>query len=87
MQIFITDKTGRRFWNTNVSAAWAQGERKNLSRHLDMIKARHPSYAKCRVDADTARMVEELDARDAAAADISDLADMSDDDLLAELLA
>jgi hypothetical protein len=80
MQIFITDKTGQRFWNTNVAAGFAQGERKNLSRHLAMIKSRHPSYAKCGIDAETARLVEEPDANDTAP-------DMSDEELLAELLA
>lgn len=79
MNIYITDKTGKKFWNTSVSAAWSSGERRNLTKHLDAIKSNHPSYAKCNIDAETARIVEESDR--------FDLPPITDDQLLSELLS
>ena len=80
MQIFITDKTGKRFWNTNVSVGFAQGERKNLARHLSMIKANNPSYARIGIDIDTVKIVEEVDE-----SEITN--NISDDDLLNQLFS
>lgn len=75
MQLYITDKTGKRFWNTTVSAEYSNGERHNLQRHLAGIKRRAPAYAGL-ADPETARLVEELDA---------DEQPMTDDELLAAL--
>jgi hypothetical protein len=75
MKIYITDKTGKKFWNTSVAAGYAQGERNNLKRHLAAIKSGHRAYTKCGVDAASAALVEECD----------DALDISDDDLLAAL--
>lgn len=80
MNLCITDKSGKKFWNTTVSAAWAQGERRNLARHLAAIKSKHPTYEGCGVDAESARVVEELDRFD------EQETQMSDDELLAQLL-
>lgn len=80
MQIYITDKTGQKRWNTEVTAEWAQGERANFRKRLDAIKSGHPAYS--HIDRDSARIVEELSAYD-----LTDdrLDNMSDDELLAEL--
>jgi hypothetical protein len=70
MQLYITDKTGKKFWNTSVSVEWSQGERNNLNRHLQAIKSGNRNYAF--VDAATATIVE-------------DECQMTDDELLAAL--
>ena len=75
--IHITDKTGRRFFNTEASPMSTASEIKNLSRHLELIKAKKEAYAF--VDADSAVLM--LDG--APYKTLDDL--MSDDDLLAEL--
>ena len=83
MNIWITDKTGKKFFNTSVAAAWASGERNNLSRHLGYIRARNPDYTF--VDAETARIVEELDKGDVPAKETfldSITTEMSVDDIL-----
>lgn len=64
MKIYITDKSGKKFWNTLVSFAWADGERRNLKRHLTAIKANHPAYKDCAIDSQSARIVEEMDEFD-----------------------
>jgi hypothetical protein len=76
MQIYITDKNGKRHWNTHVSAGWAAGERNNIARHLAAIKLNDPAYAACGIDPATAKMVEELD---------KDEIELTDDELLAAL--
>jgi hypothetical protein len=73
MQLYITDKTGKKFWNTSVSVEWSQGERNNLNRHLQAIKNGNRNYAF--VDAATAAIVEETD----------ECQMMTDDELLAAL--
>lgn len=78
MQIYLTDDSGRKFWNTNVSAGYAQGERNNLARHLKAIKSGNRAYAKVGIDAKSAKIVEEYDA---------DECDLTDDELLTELLS
>lgn len=80
MQIFITDYTGKRFWNTQVSVGFAAGERKNLARHLAMIQARRPAYDRCGVDYATARIEEELENHEIVEY-------MSDDELLNNLFS
>jgi deoxyribodipyrimidine photolyase len=72
MELYITDKTGMRFWNTNVAAGFAQGERNNLERHLCRIKAGEAGYGF--VDAASARLMEECEE-----------IEMSDYELLDEL--
>jgi hypothetical protein len=74
MQIYITDKTGRKFWNTNVAAGFASGERHNLERHLCCAKAGKRGYGF--LDAASVKIVEE-----------ADLSEMSDDELLNALNA
>jgi hypothetical protein len=76
MQLYITDKTGNKFWNTSVSAEWSQGERNNLNRHLQAIKNGNRNYAF--VDAATATIVEVVEETDEC--------QMTDDELLAALL-
>jgi hypothetical protein len=75
MHIYLTDKTGAKFWNTDVTAGFAQGERANLQRHLAAIKAGHPAYELVGIDRETARIVEKADV------------DISDAQLLAALAA
>ena len=80
MHIYITDRTGRKFWNTRVAAGFAAGERNNLARHLAMIQARRPAYDKCGVHPTSAHIVEEME-------DHEKIEQMSDDVLLQELFA
>lgn len=80
IDIYITDHTGKRHFNTNVTDEYSSGERRNLARHLEMIKMRHPAYAKVPVDPDTARI--ECDPPEPARRTIED---MLDDELLREL--
>jgi hypothetical protein len=74
MQIFITDKSGKKFWNTEVTAAFASGERANFSKRMAAIKSGKLSF----IDAATAQIVEEMSGYDAVDS-------MSDDELLAAL--
>jgi hypothetical protein len=76
MQLYITDKSGKKFWNTNVAAAFSSGERHNLERHLPSVKAGKRGYGF--IDCVTAKIVEEQSA---------DELPMTDDELLAELNA
>jgi hypothetical protein len=50
MKLYITDKTGKKFFNTSVSVAWSHGERNNLNHHLQAIKAGNKAYANCKID-------------------------------------
>ena len=59
VHLYLTDKTGKRFWNTSCGAGYSSGEEHNLKAHLARIKAGHPAYAKCGIDAATARFVYE----------------------------
>lgn len=75
MQIYLADASGKKHWNTEVTAAFSSGERANFERHLANAKAgRYPF-----IDPATARIVEELSAYD-----LPD-DDMSDEELLAAL--
>lgn len=79
--IYITDKTGRKGWNTSVTYGYHQGEQRNLSRHLANIKA---GAAGCSTfDPATARLVIEVDGVEI---DSDPAAGPSDDELLSELL-
>jgi hypothetical protein len=55
--LYITDKTGRKFWRTHVTNAYSLGERHNMANRLQAIKTGNPSFRF--VDADSARIVEE----------------------------
>lgn len=57
--LYLTDKTGKRFWLTSCGDGYSSGEEANLRRHLAAIKAGHPSYAKVGIDAESARFVYE----------------------------
>jgi hypothetical protein len=92
MQIYITDKTGKKFWNTSLSAEWSKGEQRNLQRHLDAIKSGDPAYSKCNIDAATARIGQLTDKWDRPATSPMLRSDdgvqnLSDEELLAELMA
>jgi hypothetical protein len=64
INLYITDKTGKKFWNTSCGAGYSSGERHNLKQHLARIKEGHKAYAKCGVDRETARLVEPADELD-----------------------
>lgn len=57
--LFLTDKTGKRFWQTHCGAGYSSGERHNLQAHLARIKSGHKAYANVGIDRETARLVEE----------------------------
>jgi hypothetical protein len=59
VRLYLTDKTGKRFWNTSCGLGYSSSEEANLKRHLAMIKASHPAYAKCEIDRESARFVYE----------------------------
>jgi len=90
MNIYITDKSVKKFWNTSVSAEWSHGERNNLNRHLQGIKSGNPFYAKCNIDQDTAQVVCKIDKWDRPATNPSlvwddKIQNASDEELLKEL--
>lgn len=74
-QVYITDKTGKRFFNTNCSVEYKQPEIRNLQRHLDQAK-KYPQHYHF-LDIPTARIVDE------SAGDID--FNMPDEQLLKEL--
>jgi hypothetical protein len=55
--LYITDKTGNRFWKTTVTTDYAQGERNNLQQRLTQIKNGNPAFAF--IDSESAQIVEE----------------------------
>lgn len=57
--LYLTDKTGARFWVTHCGAGYSTGEEHNLQGHLARIKAGHKAYAKCAIDRESARFVYE----------------------------
>ncbi len=57
--LYLTDKTGKHFWQTYCGAGYSAGEEHNLKRHLAMIKAGHKAYAKVGIDRESARFVRE----------------------------
>lgn len=77
--IYITDCTGNKFFNTQASPMSTASEIKNLTRHLEAIKAGSEIYAKVGIDKETAKLM--LDDTPYQTID-----DILDDDLLAELL-
>ena len=77
--IYITDKSGNKFFNTDASPMATASEIKNLTRHLDKIKASVKGYEFA--DSQTATMM--LD--DTPYKAMSEILD--DDDLLLELFS
>jgi hypothetical protein len=59
--MYLTDKTGARFWETHCGAGYSSGERHNLRQHLARIKEGHKAYANCKIDRETARFVDAND--------------------------
>ena len=76
--IYITDKTGKKFFNTNASPMSTMSGIRNLKRHLEAIKSGNPSYAKVSVDQATAVLM--LDGQP-----YQSMEEILDDDLLKEL--
>ena len=81
--LYITDKTGRKRWNTHCGYGFHEGEQRNLQRHLDNLKARHPAYAKVDIDLESAKLVLEVDGT--VLYDSSDRFTVADQQLLDEL--
>lgn len=77
--IYITDKTGKKFFNTEASPLSTMSEIRNLSRHLEAIRANNPHYTKVGIDAASAVLM--LDGTQ-----YQTMNDILDDDLLNELL-
>ena len=75
--VYITDKTGQKFFNTNASPMSTMSEIRNLTRHLEAIKANAKGYEF--VDSASAMLM--LDGEPYGM--IDDILD--DDSLLAEL--
>ena len=74
--VYITDKTGQKFFTTNANPMSAMSEIRNLTRHLEAIKANSKGYEF--VDSTSAMLM--LDGEPYGMID-----DILDDDLLAEL--
>ena len=76
--LHITDKTGKKFFNTDASPMSTMSEIRNLQRHLEAIKANAKGYEF--VDSASATLM--LDGEPYGTM----MDDILDDDLLAELL-
>ena len=77
--VYITDKTGNKFFNTSASPMSTMSEIRNLTRHLEAIKAGNAAYVKVGIDQATAKLM--LDGEPWQSMD-----QILDDELLAELL-
>ena len=78
--IYITDCTGKKFFNTQASPMATMSEIRNLKRHLEAIKSGAKLYAKVGIDKDTAVLM--LDDTVYQSMD-----DILDDDLLNDLMS
>lgn len=78
--IYITDKTGEKFFNTNASPMSTMSEIRNLKRHIEAIKCGNAAYANVGIDRATAVLM--LDDEPYGC---QGMEDVLDDDLLAEL--
>ena len=76
--LHITDKTGKKFFNTDASPMSTMSEIRNLQRHVEAIKANAKGYEF--VDSASATLM--LDGEPYGTM----MDDILDDDLLAELL-
>jgi hypothetical protein len=61
INLYITDKSGAKFWRTSVASEFSQGERNNLNVRLAQIKSGNKAFAF--VDKDSAKIVEEAGRR------------------------
>lgn len=77
--VYITDKTGKKFFNTSASPMSTMSEIRNLTRHLEAVKAGSAAYAKVGIDQVTAKLM--LDGEPWQSMD-----QILDDELLEELL-
>jgi len=75
-QLWITDKTGRKMFNTLCSTQYASSERRNLERHIAQARATPTRYSF--MDVATAHIVQ-VDSEP-----VQDIA-MTDDELLTAL--
>jgi hypothetical protein len=64
VNLYLTDNTGKKFWNTSCGAGYSSGEEHNLRGHLARIKAGHKAYANVQIDRESARFVYEGEALD-----------------------
>ena len=78
--IYITDASGAKFFNTNASPLATASEIKNITRHLEAIKGGSKAYAKVGCDAASAVLM--LDGFPYGTTSIDAICD---EDLLAEL--
>ena len=76
--IYITDKTGEKFFSTQASPMATMSEIRNIKRHLEAIKSNSPAYAKVKIDQASAVLM--LDDKP-----YQSMEEILDDDLLAEL--
>ena len=81
--VYITDKSGKKFWNTMVDPTGVMSEVRNLTRHLEAIKANHHSHQKVGVDKGSVKLM--IDGNEYLSMD-DIMNEISDDDLLAELM-
>ena len=44
IQVYITDKTGKKYFKTLCGTAYAQSEVRNMQRHLDQANAHPAAY-------------------------------------------
>ncbi len=72
--IYLTDKNGKKHFNTLCSTTYASSERRNLERHIAQAKATPERYSF--MDVASIR-IEQIDAEP--------LPEMTDDEILAEL--
>jgi len=78
--VYLTDKSGKKFFNSSCSPMSTISEIKNLTRHLDSIKAGCKGYDF--IDKESAELM--LDGTSYYGKSVS-LDDILDDDLLKEL--
>lgn len=76
--VYITDKTGKKFFNTQASPMSTASEIKIISRHLEAIKAGTKAYDKVGIDKASAQLM--LDGSPYISVD-----DICDDELFNEL--
>ena len=78
--VYLTDKTGKKFWNETVCSSGTMSAIRNLTRHLEAIKSNDKVYSKIDIDSQSAMLM--LD--DGPYQSIDDILD--DDALLSELM-
>ncbi len=43
-ELWITDKTNKRYWRVTCNPDYADAERRNLGRHMELIRQGNPAY-------------------------------------------